>query len=96
MNYIKPIEEELTKTMHKHCMVFVTIGTPIESPRWYNLREVNNLTNEITIGSTQVSRCWFKIQPPYKNHIEFNEFWSQFKVFRTNFLKENYPTISLN
>ena len=102
-NLIKPIKKELEEKMHEVCVIFCTIGTPRETPRYYNIRQFKN--NILTIGSTQNQDLFFNIDcsnikefQPDKDFtilfaIRFNDFWSQFKEFRTEFLKENYPTI---
>ena len=94
MNYISPIKELLDEQMHNICALFCTIGTPVESPRWFNYRKVNKEKNTITISSTQRQSLYFKIKADYSvEYLEVNEFWNQFKKYRTEFLQTNYPTI---
>ena len=94
MDYITPIKELLDKQMHNICVLFCTIGTPLESPRWFNYREIDTEEKTLTIGSTQRQALYFKIKADYCVHlIEVSEFWNQFKQYRTEFLQTNYPTI---
>lgn len=91
MDYIEPIKEKLDFWMHKNCREFMVIGFPSESPRWFNFGGFNQDTKELTIISTQ-SKLGFKIPTDF-DWVEVNEFWRQFKEYRTNFLVDNYPTI---
>ena len=94
MDYITSIKELLNEQMHNTCILFCTIGTPLESPRWFNYREIDREENTITIGSTQRQALYFTIKADYSvNLIEVSEFWNQFKQYRTEFLQTNYPTI---
>ena len=90
-NYIEPIRENLDYWMHKNCQTFMVIGTPIESPRWFNFGGFDENTKELTIRSTQ-KELGFKI-PTNFSYIDSNAFWGQFKKYRTNFLANHYPTI---
>lgn len=91
MDYITPIKKELTENLHKVCNIYMLIGMPHETPRYFNFQELEN--NTLTIGSTQKRGLNFKIKTNF-NFIEVNEFWQQFKEFRTEFLLTNYPTIN--
>jgi hypothetical protein len=91
-NYIQPIKTQLDEKMHLHCSVFITIGSPKETPRYYNFNSFDEETKILTIASSQTSRLFFEIQTNFEE-IEVQDFWKQFKEYRTNFLKENYPTI---
>lgn len=94
-DYITPIKDALDVEMHNICALFCTIGTPIESPRWFNFREKKE--DRIMIGSTQRDALYFWVDAPYDvNIIEVTEFWKQFKAYRTNFLETNYKTIQTN
>lgn len=92
MNYIEPIKENLDYWMHKNCQLFMTIGTPSETPRYFNFGDFDKDTKELTIKSTQ-RNLGFKI-PTNFNRVVVDDFWRQFKAYRTEFLKENYPTIN--
>ena len=95
MDYITSIKDLLDKEMHRICVLFCTIGTPIESPRWFNFRDMNREENTIKIGSTQRNALWFEIEPDYSvDLVEVRDFWNQFKTYRTEFLETNYKTIS--
>ena len=47
-NYIEPIREELETALNQHCIIFKTIGSPLETPRYYNFgghdKEKNTLS----------------------------------------------------
>lgn len=95
MDYITPIKEELDNAMHTMCTLFMTVGFPAESPRWFNFREFDDDTKVLGIGSTQRQKLGFTIQTEF-NHVPCDEFWPQFRAYRTQFLKDNYPTIDPN
>ena len=95
IDYITPIKSELDEQMNNVCCLFMLIGTPLETPRYYNLSDFDADTKVLTIGSTQSTSLFFQIHTPFKfNHINTQEFWNQFKEYRTNFLLTNYPTIN--
>jgi hypothetical protein len=91
-NYIEPIRTQLDEKMNLHCSVFITIGSPKETPRYYNFNSFDEDTKVLKISSSQNSRLFFEIQTNF-DEIDCAEFWPQFKEYRTTFLKENYPTI---
>ena len=95
MNYIKPIQKELENELHKFCQSFILIGRPHETPRYFNLKFYDCIDKTLKIGSTQTNNLFFviNIENKLEEYIDTNEFWQQFKEFRTNFLLENYPTI---
>ena len=75
------------------------------SPRWFNLHhrtfDLDRVENEPTfyIGSTLTNGMYFDIKTneDYLSRIlnDFDdEFWQQFKKFRTEFLIKNYPNIN--
>lgn len=94
--YKDAIEEQL----HKMCQTFCLIGFPHESPRWVN---VNKLYKEddkfiLQFKSTQCSLGFnIYISENHYNRLETfilsDYLWDDFKTFRTEFLKEYYPTI---
>lgn len=92
MDYIAPIKKQLDKEMHKVCTLFCLIGTPAETPRYFNFGKFEEDSKILTIVSTQRSSLGFWVKTPF-NFIEVDKFWQQFKEYRTEFLKENYPTI---
>lgn len=96
MDYITPIQSNLEHWMHKMCETYIIMGTPEESPRWFNLKEIDHNNRTITISSTQ-ELLGFTIPVPEDyplHHLEDNrEFWAQFKTFRTQFLTTYYSTI---
>jgi len=98
IDYITPIESQLKEKMHEICKNFVLIGTPRETPRYFNLNdyeEENNNSFTIEIMSTQVYGLGFKVSTPINYpYIDFDKFWQQFKEYRTKFLLKNYPTIN--
>jgi hypothetical protein len=93
MNYIEPIKDKLDRGMHNECVIFTTIGSIDESPRWMNFGGFDLDTKILTIQSTQRSRISFDVQTDF-NFVEVHEFWAQFKEYRTQFLLDNYPTIN--
>ena len=95
MNYIEPIRKELEENLHKQCVAFMLIGTPRETPRYINFGKFYMDTKVLRMESTQTSNIFFEIETPFKR-IGANEFWEQFKEFRTEFLQNNYPTIETN
>lgn len=93
-DYITPIKDKLDEEMHNICILFCTIGTPSESPRWFNFGGKAMDSNKIKIASTQ-RNIYFWIEVPYDiDYIDVEDFWLQFKQYRTNFLQTHYKTIS--
>lgn len=95
MDYIKPIKDQLDEKMHEACILYMTIGTPRETPRYYNFRDFDIDTKTLTIGSTQKQSLFFTIDMSSTNidFILLDDFWRQFKEYRTNFLQTNFDTI---
>ena len=101
LNYIKPIKKQLEKKMHQECKRFLNFCTDKSlTPRYYNIRGIKG--NILTFGSTQDRDFYFDIDltnvKEYEKIIELQYYnpekmWSQFKEFRTKFLKDNYPQI---
>jgi hypothetical protein len=102
-DYITPIKDQLDKNMHTHCFWFTKIGSQSETPRFYNYGDYDAETKQIKIRSTQTDNLFFLVDigNQSKEYIDdfmygmdtVDDFWIQFKEYRTNFLKENYPTI---
>lgn len=93
MNYITPIKKQLDSNMHDQCVMFMLIGTPAESPRWMNFEDFNMDTKVLTIQSTRRSGIFFNVETDF-DWVDCEEFWAQFKLYRTSFLIDNYPTIN--
>jgi len=97
MDYITPIKKELNENLHRISQEFMLIGMRRETPRYYNLKDYQKRVNNrylIQIFSTQNRELGFEILTPIDYpFIEFNEFWEQFKEYRTEFLFKNYPQI---
>lgn len=94
MNYIEPIKKELNQEMHKICRLFCIIGTPSETPRYFNFKEFDFDSKKLIIGSTQKNDLFFVIETPENYYVwDVEKFWNQFKEYRTEFLTKNYPTI---
>jgi len=92
-DFITPIKDKLDFEMHQQCVVFMLLGTPRESPRWLNYGGFDIDTKVLRIESTQTSHIFFEIETEGFNHIPCDEFWLQFKKYRTEFLEKYYPTI---
>lgn len=94
-DYITPIKEQLDEKMTEVSLLYMTIGTPRETPRYYNIREVDYESQTLTIGSTQKNSLFFTIDLSDTGigMIWFDKFWQQFREYRTNFLQENFKTI---
>tara|TARA_R110001632_G_scaffold46402_1_gene117811 strand:- start:12588 stop:12884 length:297 start_codon:yes stop_codon:yes gene_type:complete len=97
MNYITPIKTALDDAMHLHCNGFMLLGSPSETPRYYNVKGYDYESKHLTIFSTQKSGLFFTIDASILEigYFDVSEFWTQFKEYRTAFLLENYPTISI-
>ena len=84
--------------MHEVCNMFMLIGSPRETPRYYNFGGFDRDKNTIKIKSTQNSNLYFIINIDENLledlRFEVSEFWQQFKEYRTKFLLNNYPTIN--
>lgn len=95
IDYITPIKKQLDEKMSELCFFYMTIGTPRETPRYYNFREFNTDTKILTIGSTQKQSLFFTVDLSGTD-IDFifaGDFWQQFKKYRTKFLQDNFKTI---
>jgi len=95
-NYIEPIKKELEENLHQFCKAYILIGNGTsETPIYLNIYEYDVFKHTLTIASTQKQSLSFTIDLNNKldEYIIFNDFWQQFKEFRTKFLLENYPTI---
>lgn len=99
---IDTYRDQLETEMHRQCAVFCTMGTSVESPRWINVEKVFKDEYGCTylkFKSTQVSRIFFHIEISEAHYNALSRMllvdflWDDFKQFRTNFLRENYPTI---
>lgn len=53
IDYITPIKNQLNEKMHEVCKTFMLIGTPRETPRYYNFGGFDEDTNTLKIKSTQ-------------------------------------------
>ena len=91
INYITPIEKELDEKLHEVCNMFMLIGSPSDTPRYYNYKSLEN--GILKIGSTQKDDLFFQIKTDYE-FINADIFWSQFREYRTKFLLNNYTTIN--
>jgi len=94
-DYITPIKDNLDFEMHQHCAMFMLIGTPRESPRWLNFGHFDLESKILLIQSTQTDRILFEVETDFV-FIPCDEFWPQFKKYRTEFLEKYYPTIKTN
>ena len=96
MDYIKPIKEQLDSNMKTICEVFTTIHLPnSHTPRYYNFREYDRDTKTLTIGSTQHGALSFNIDcsDTEIDRVMCDDFWQQFKEYRTKYLQKNFKTI---
>lgn len=97
-NYITPIKTALDKSMHLHCTNFLANAkSEYDTPRYYNVKDYNYKSKVLTIQSTQKSNRFFKVDASILEigYFDASDFWTQFKEYRTAFLLENYPTISV-
>lgn len=98
-DFITPIKDQLEKGLHEHCQLFMLIGRKHETPRFYNCGDHDFNDMSFKINSTQNSNLFFTVIAPDKNYFRWlvtnkQMFWTQFKIFRTEFLTKNYPTIN--
>ena len=90
INYITPIKNQLDNQMHQVCNMFMLIGSPSETPRYYNYKSLED--GILKVGSTQKNDLYFAVKTDF-DFIDVSDFWNQFKEYRTKFLFDNYPTI---
>ena len=98
-DYITPIKDQLNYQMQETCNMFMAIGTPRETPRYYNFGGFDEDAGILKIKSTQNDNLFFNIDCNGLNYDSLtffpcDDFWQQFKEYRTQFLLENYPTIN--
>lgn len=98
-DFITPIKDQLENGFHEHCRMFMLIGRPAETPRFYNIGDKDHDNKRFQIASTQKSDLFFWVEAPddeYFDTIVYSdlmEVWAQIRQWRTQFLIENYPTI---
>ena len=94
---LEKYKEQLEDKLHQQCVVFCTIGSPFESPRWINIDEKyeDNGKYYFKFSSTNAGHIYFTIEVELVDYARFSidNIWSEFKIFRTKFLEEYYPTI---
>lgn len=91
--YIPSIKDKLDIYMHELCRLYLKDKSDWKfSPRWFNYGGFDFDTKVLTIKSTQISAFQFNIQTNFR-WCHCDRFWPEFKKYRTEFLKEHYPTI---
>jgi hypothetical protein len=98
LNVIKKYEAKILEGLNDHCIMFKLIGTPTESPRWYNVYEYDKENKVLKIRSTQ-KPLGFDVEISEEDdelmrHGNFTDAWAWFRELRTKFLAENHPTIN--
>ena len=74
--------------------MFMLIGTPLETPRYYNFGGFDNKTGILTIKSTQKSCLFFEVKTDFDYFdIDGMLFWEQFKQYRTIGLKKGFREV---
>lgn len=97
---LETYKDQIEAALHEKCQLFCLIGQSYESPRWVNVDDVFKAdgVHYLKFRSTQC-RLFFAIEISenhydYLNRVFLSDFlWNDFKAFRTEFLKEHYPTI---
>lgn len=93
IDYITPIKKLLEIGLHSVSRSYSEGKKPLSnSPRWFNFGGFDSDTKELTLQSTLNSRIFFKINTGF-DFIEVDEFWVQFRNFRTEFLEQHYTNI---
>ena len=97
-DFISPVRTQLEEGLHQHCVTFMLIGTRRETPRYFNQGEIDWENQRFKIESTQNSNLFFWVDAPDEDYLwarstATEEAWRQFRIFRTEFLLEYYPTI---
>lgn len=95
---LEKYKEQLEEKMHNQCVVFCTMGSPIESPRWINIHEKYEQDGKyyFKFASTNAGHIYFYIEVELSDYRKLiGDIWSEFKIFRTKFLEEHYPTIKV-
>lgn len=97
-DFISPVRTQLEENLHRHCLLFMLVGRKHETPRYFNQGEIDWENQRFKIESTQNSNLFFWVDAPdedylYARSADTEEAWRQFRIFRTEFLLEHYPTI---
>ena len=98
MEILEKYKEQILEKFEQHCQVFKLIGSPEESPSYYNIGRFDKENYTQRFESTQNSKLFFDIEiegGDYRDfyHMDTNEAWQWFKQVRTNYLIDNHPTI---
>tara|TARA_Y100001947_G_C10180875_1_gene236486 strand:- start:36 stop:353 length:318 start_codon:yes stop_codon:yes gene_type:complete len=99
-DFITPIREELEYEMHEYCSNFLKEHSECFpsclwlSPRYFNFGDFDYESKILRIQSTQYDspNMGFDIQTGF-DEIMSEDFWPQFKRWRTRFLEKYYPRI---
>lgn len=95
LDYITPIEKELREGIIAVAERYLEVGELNRdlSPRWLNLN-LNSEEHVVYIRSTQCSIGFNVVLPKGYPRVMVDEFWGQFKRFRTELLIKEYPMIN--
>ena len=101
MDFITPIKTELDAKLHefskKHLMLTGLSIADAYLPRWFNFDKYED--GKLYIKSSISSKGFYITVPEelqddyFVLMYEHADFWQQFKAYRTEFLKNNYPNI---
>lgn len=103
------LKDDYIHQLAQQCGVFVTIGAPIESPRWiiyngsHNKNDGGGLVKEIYFSSSQVSHIFFflpldKLSLQERSllmAIPYEDITSYFRAVKYAYLAEHWPTIDI-
>jgi hypothetical protein len=100
---LKGLKKQFITKLDKQCIVFKTVGSIEESPRWFQYRSDKNEEGILYIGHSQCNYMFMKIdismlsdteQLLLQNHYN-QEVYDFFKEVKYNHLREYHPTIDI-
>jgi len=105
------VKDNFIAGLAQQCGLFVTIGTPLESPRWFQYNGNENtyapgedgLLTHLYIAHSQTSALWFTVSVEHLTEMErqridvalFQEIYDYFKKVKYAYLAEKWPTIEI-
>lgn len=96
---LEKYKELIHEKLQEQCIVFCTIGSSVESPRWINIRDHIEEDGKylLKFQSTQTTRIFFHIEVSKEDYESSQEpfIWDEFKKIRTKYLEDNFPTINI-
>lgn len=97
------LRDPFIEQLNNQANIFKVIGTPIESPRWFQYHCDRNEPGILFIGHSQRKELWIKLditmftddEQWMLQHGDYMEIYRFFREVKYKHLKDNHPTIEL-